>query len=91
MAFTFKPLWVIFAIGSVSFLFGLIGGVVVIIRSSTYDVTLTMSGLILFSVFLIGGLVILSTGILGGYIARISSESQNRPRYIVREKIGFSE
>ena len=39
----------------------------------------------IFSILFIGGIIILSCGILGEYIARIYKESKNRPVYIVKK------
>lgn len=39
-------------------------------------------------VALMGGLQFLTLGILGEYIARIATETKNRPLYVVRERIG---
>ena len=89
MSFTAKPLWAIFVAGLTLLMMGLIGGVVLIVRSVIYGSVFVTSELILFAIVFLGGLLLLSLGIIGIYIARISSESQNRPRYIVREKINL--
>ena len=36
----------------------------------------------------IGGIQLLSIGILGEYIGKIYMETKNRPRYILSEKVG---
>jgi dolichol-phosphate mannosyltransferase len=41
------------------------------------------------SIYLLGGLILLSIGILGLYIGRIYEEVKGRPRYIVDEYLGF--
>jgi glycosyltransferase involved in cell wall biosynthesis len=40
------------------------------------------------SVLLIGGIQLVSTGVLGEYIGRIYNETKNRPTYVIRNKIG---
>lgn len=40
-------------------------------------------------VLLIGGVQLLTIGILGEYIGRIFDEAKQRPLYLIREKIGF--
>ena len=40
-------------------------------------------------VLLIGGVQLLTIGILGEYIGRIFDEAKHRPLYLIREKIGF--
>lgn len=37
----------------------------------------------------LGGLILMSLGIMGEYLGRIYEESKNRPLYVVREYVGF--
>ena len=46
---------------------------------------------IIILISLIGGVQLLTLGILGEYIWRISENAKNNPLYIVDEKINFSE
>lgn len=69
----------------VSFIIGLIGIYVKFILgqeflSWTYGLTTT---------FFMGGIQLLSLGIIGEYIGRIYDEVRQRPYYIIQEKIGF--
>jgi dolichol-phosphate mannosyltransferase len=41
------------------------------------------------AVLLIGGVQLLTIGILGEYIGRIFDEAKQRPLYLIREKVGF--
>ena len=43
------------------------------------------------SIFFIGGVQIVMLGIIGEYIGRIYTDTQNRPLYIVKNKINFDE
>ncbi|NEO55552.1 MAG: glycosyltransferase family 2 protein [Okeania sp. SIO3B5] len=69
----------------VSFIIGLIGLYVKFVLgqeflSWAYGLTTT---------FFMGGIQLLSLGIIGEYIGRIYDEVRQRPYYIIREKIGF--
>ena len=44
---------------------------------------------IIISILFIGGIQLISIGILGEYISKIFYEVKNRPRYLVSKKIGF--
>jgi glycosyltransferase involved in cell wall biosynthesis len=44
---------------------------------------------IILSVFFLGGIQLISVGILGEYIGRIYEEVKQRPLYVVRERLGF--
>lgn len=46
---------------------------------------------IIVAVMFLGGVQLLSIGILGEYIARIFTEVKNRPKYLVARKYGFEE
>jgi polyisoprenyl-phosphate glycosyltransferase len=40
------------------------------------------------TILLIGGIQLVSTGVLGEYIGRIYNETKSRPSYVIRDKIG---
>jgi polyisoprenyl-phosphate glycosyltransferase len=43
------------------------------------------------TVLLIGGIQLVSIGVLGEYIGRIYNETKSRPTYVIREKIGIQD
>jgi polyisoprenyl-phosphate glycosyltransferase len=43
------------------------------------------------AVLFIGGVQLISVGILGAYIGRIYNEVKSRPLYIVQEYVGFDQ
>ncbi len=42
-----------------------------------------------FSILFMGGLILLTLGIIGEYLGRIYDEVKRRPLYVIKEKIGF--
>ena len=84
-AFSSKPLRISFYLGLLTFLAGLIYTFFAIIQYFRGD---TIQGWtsILVSVLIIGGIQLLSLGIIGEYIARIFNESKRRPVYLIKEK-----
>ena len=43
------------------------------------------------ALLLIGGLILVSLGVVGEYLLRIIESSENRPTYLVRRRLGFPE
>jgi glycosyltransferase involved in cell wall biosynthesis len=44
-------------------------------------------GSMMFSLWFLGGLILISLGIIGEYIGRIYLEAKNRPRYIIEKEL----
>jgi len=63
----------------------------IILKTLIFGVDVPGYASILVGITFFGGIQLLSIGILGEYIARIFNEVKQRPKYIVTEKIGFSE
>jgi glycosyltransferase involved in cell wall biosynthesis len=90
-SFSYKPLrWVTyagFAISAVTFLLALYYLIEFLYRHGrTYGSGFTT---IIMCVLFLGGVQLISLGILGEYIARIYEEIKQRPLYVVGELIGF--
>lgn len=62
--------------------------VVLIIRTLIWGVEVPGYASLMVAVLFLGGLQLLSLGILGEYVGRIFIESKQRPLYVVRERIG---
>ena len=90
VAFSIGPLrlitWIGFLLSGVAFL-GFIYTTVVILVAN-----LSISGwiIILLSILALGGLQLISLGIIGEYIGRIYNEAKRRPSYLIRERLGFT-
>lgn len=66
-------------------------GIIYALCMKLFAPSVTIEGwtFIVISILLIGGLQLIMLGVLGGYIGRIYTESQNRPLYMIREVYGF--
>jgi len=84
-SFSSKPLRISFYAGFIVFLVGLIYAGYAIIQNIRGDTVMGWTS-ILVSVLIIGGIQLLSIGIIGEYIARIFNEAKARPLYFIKDK-----
>ena len=85
-SFSVKPLRIISVIGIFCVLLSLVEMVYIIVAWIQGEVVAGWSSL-LFSLWFIGGLLLLSIGIIGEYIGKIYTEVKHRPRYIIEKSI----
>ena len=89
-SFSVKPLRLAFYIGSIvsaaSILYGLYAIVIFALGRAVAGWTS-----LLVSVLFLGGLILISLGVIGEYVARIYNEVRARPIYILEEEIEFPE
>lgn len=83
-SFSNKPLIFIFYLGAVISLISAIAVIVLIIRRVFFNVLLSGWPSLIVSIWFLGGLTIFSLGVIGIYIAKIFSETKQRPYTIVR-------
>ena len=89
-SFSVKPLRVISFIGMLSSLLSL-SGLVYALVSHFCGVTVPGWTAIVCSIWLLGGIQLLSIGVLGEYIGKIFSEVKQRPRYFIDEIVANDE
>lgn len=83
--FSFMPLQFATLMGFISAGLSLIAAIVVIILRATTGAAFLGQASTLLAVLFLGGIQLISLGILGEYIGRIYDEAKGRPLYIVRE------
>jgi hypothetical protein len=60
----------------------------ILVRTLLYGVDVPGYASLLTAILLLGGLQLLSLGVLGEYVGRIMVETKARPIYVVRETLG---
>jgi glycosyltransferase involved in cell wall biosynthesis len=89
MSFTTLPLMVWTYIGTIVSVFALGMAIAFVLKTIIYGVDLPGFASIIVSVMFLGGIQLLSLGVLGEYIGRIFAEVKRRPLYLVGERIGL--
>ena len=85
-SFSVQPLRIISAIGIICVILSLVEMVYILVAWIRGSVVAGWSSL-LFSVWFLGGLLLLSVGIIGEYIGKIYKEVKQRPRYIIEKSV----
>ena len=84
-AFSDKPLKIASGLGIFSAIVSLLALVYALVSHFCFNNTITGWTSLILSVLFIGGVQLITIGIMGEYIARINNDVRNRPLYIVEE------
>ncbi|HET9335702.1 MAG TPA: glycosyltransferase family 2 protein [Sphingomicrobium sp.] len=85
------PLRVWSYLGALVALGALAFAVFIIVRTLTSGINVPGYASLMVAILFLGGLQLLSLGVLGEYVGRILTETKGRPLYVVRETIGEQE
>jgi glycosyltransferase involved in cell wall biosynthesis len=85
------PLRVWSYLGGLIALFALFYAVFLMVRTLLFGVDVAGYPSMMVAILFLGGVQLLSLGILGEYVGRILVETKHRPIYIVRQRIGCEE
>lgn len=88
-SFSNMPLRIWSLIGMTISLIAFICGLFIIFKTLIFGVDMPGYATIVVTITFLGGIQLLSIGILGEYIARIFTEVKHRPKYIIARKEGF--
>jgi dolichol-phosphate mannosyltransferase len=91
VSFSYLPLRLISYFGFVVSTFAFAFGFYVVVEHFTVGSNLRGWPSLMAAILFLGGVQLLTLGIVGEYIWRISEESKRRPLYLVRDKIGIAE
>jgi len=91
ISFSIKPLRLAVYMGFLVSLLGVLGIVYALYRRFflPHEYWITGWTALFVSVLFLGGTQLITIGIIGEYIGRIYRESQNRPQYLIREKVNL--
>jgi dolichol-phosphate mannosyltransferase len=85
-AFSDKPLKIASGLGIFSAIVSLLALIYALVSHFCFHATITGWTSLILSVLFIGGVQLITIGIIGEYIARINNDVRNRPLYILDEK-----
>jgi len=86
-SFSIMPLRLITMVGFVLFMLSLLAIVWIAFEKLFFDSTVQGWASTMISIYLIGGIQIMSLGIIGEYVGRNFQQSKGRPRYIIDKEI----
>jgi glycosyltransferase involved in cell wall biosynthesis len=86
-SFSVVPLRIITIVGFIIFLFSLLVIFWVLIEKYILGSTIQGWSSVIISIYFMGGIQLMSMGIIGEYVGRIFQQSKNRPRYIIDKEI----
>lgn len=89
-SFSIRPIRLVFSMGIVALLVGLIM-IIHIIYEHYFGYTVGGWSSILMSIWVLGGAILLSLGIIGEYVGRNYMETKRRPRYYFWEVLSREE
>lgn len=86
-SFSVTPIRFVFVLGVIALVVALAVTVYALVRLAQ-GVTVPGWTSLMVSIWFVGGLVMLSLGVVGEYVGRIYLESKRRPRYVIAERLG---
>ena len=90
-SFSNVPLRVAVYVGFISALISFIGGFFVLYEKFFTDKAILGWTSTIVSITFLGGMILMTLGVIGEYIGRIYDEVKQRPLYVVREMVGFEQ
>lgn len=90
-AFSVKPLRISMIIGFATAIIGFIWAIVLLIRKITGSITVAGYASTTVTLLILGGLLLMSNGLLGEYIGRMYISINQSPQYVIRNTINLEE
>lgn len=86
ISFTTAPLKISIILGIIISIFSLISAAIIILQTVIYGKDVPGYASTIITILFMGGIQLLSIGILSEYTSKIYLEIKNRPKYIIKEK-----
>jgi len=90
-SFSNRPLIYIFYLGAAVVTVSLLAALVLVIRAITGSIGVAGYASLIISIWFLGGLTLFSVGIVGVYLAKVFTETKNRPYTVIRAEYGTAE
>jgi glycosyltransferase involved in cell wall biosynthesis len=90
-SFSTLPLRIWTWFGSVISLFALAYGIYLTVRTLVFGIDVPGFASLMVGILFLGGVQLLSLGMLGEYLARVFVEVKGRPIYLIAERVGFDD
>jgi putative glycosyltransferase len=90
-SFSNRPLIYIFYMGGAVLTISSIAALVLVIQAMTGGIGVAGYASLIISIWFLGGLTLFSIGILGVYLAKVFTETKNRPYTVIRAEYGTPE
>ncbi|MGF1590624.1 MAG: glycosyltransferase family 2 protein [Pleurocapsa sp.] len=89
ISFSFLPLKVWSYVGVTISFISLLYALMLVIRTLTFGVDVPGYASLMVAILFLGGIQLITLGVLGEYLGRVYEEVKGRPLYLVREEYGF--
>jgi putative glycosyltransferase len=90
-SFSNRPLIYIFQIGIAVMLLSLLAGAILLYQTLAGNVGVPGWASIMVSIWFLGGLTIFCVGVIGVYLAKVFTETKQRPYTVVRAEYGVGQ
>ena len=91
LSFSIKPLQISVGLGMISAILAMMGIVYALALRVFTDIWIEGWTTLIITVLFLGGIQLISVGILGEYVGRTYNEVKKRPLYVVQEYVGFEQ
>ncbi|MGM9834827.1 MAG: glycosyltransferase family 2 protein [Bacilli bacterium] len=91
IGYSVKPLKLATTLGAISSLIAFIYGIIIIIQKIFFGIAISGYASLICVILFLGGIQLITIGILGEYLAKTYLECKNRPIYVIRKSFGFDD